>query len=151
MAKRRMIWCAAWLERAGECVSRARGSGSKAASFAGRQVHGRTRSATSCHLSVTEALPACSARRRSGKGPGTRPGQASLLCAEGRTRDSAREHEEADYVCRSSSRGRNSCFDDRESKRPQHPPSYGIGRSKAFDPATSSATPNSRTMFDFRA
>ncbi|KAL1418299.1 hypothetical protein MTO96_005767 [Rhipicephalus appendiculatus] len=49
------------------------------------------------------SAPACSARRRSGKGPGTRPGQASLLCADGRTRDSAREHEEADYVCRSSS------------------------------------------------
>ncbi|KAL1423177.1 hypothetical protein MTO96_021343 [Rhipicephalus appendiculatus] len=46
------------------------------------------------------SAPACSARRRSGKGPGTRPGKASLLCADGRTRDSAREHEEADYVCR---------------------------------------------------
>ncbi|KAL1444964.1 hypothetical protein MTO96_045280 [Rhipicephalus appendiculatus] len=56
MAKRMMIWCAAWLERAGQCVSRARRSGSKAVSFAGRQVHRRTRSATSSHLSVTQAL-----------------------------------------------------------------------------------------------
>ncbi|KAL1472757.1 hypothetical protein MTO96_022787 [Rhipicephalus appendiculatus] len=56
MAKRMMIWCAAWLERAGQCVSRARGSGSKAVSFAGRQVQGRTRSSTSCHLGVTGAL-----------------------------------------------------------------------------------------------
>ncbi|KAL1467214.1 hypothetical protein MTO96_026233 [Rhipicephalus appendiculatus] len=76
------------------------------------------------------SAPACSARRRSGKGPGTRAGQASLLCADGRTRDSAREHEEADYICRSSSRGRNSWFNDRDSTRPQHPLSNGIGRSR---------------------
>ncbi|KAL1462138.1 hypothetical protein MTO96_043206 [Rhipicephalus appendiculatus] len=100
MAQRRMIWCAAWLERTGQCVSRARGSGSKAVSFAGRQVHGRTSSSTSGHLSLTEAPLPCSARRRSGKGSGTRPGQASLLCADGRTQDSAREHEEADCVGR---------------------------------------------------
>ncbi|KAL1473662.1 hypothetical protein MTO96_050526 [Rhipicephalus appendiculatus] len=75
------------------------------------------------------STPTCSARTRSGKGPGTRPGQASLLCADGRSRDSAREHEEADYVCRKQFPWPNSWVNDRDSTRPQRPPSYGIGRS----------------------
>ncbi|KAL1439686.1 hypothetical protein MTO96_001263 [Rhipicephalus appendiculatus] len=72
--------------------------------------------------------PSLGVRTRSGKGPGTRPGQASLLCADGRSRDSAREHEEADYVCRKQFPWPNSWVNDRDSTRPQRPPSYGIGR-----------------------
>ncbi|KAL1480919.1 hypothetical protein MTO96_050637 [Rhipicephalus appendiculatus] len=103
-----MIWCAAWLERTGHCEN--------------PQLY---------LLSPRRngSAPACSARTRSGKGPGTRPGQASLLCADGRSRDSAREHEEADYVCRKQFPWQNSWVNDRDSTRPQRPPSYGIGRS----------------------
>ncbi|KAL1476979.1 hypothetical protein MTO96_017848 [Rhipicephalus appendiculatus] len=127
MAKRMMIRCAAWLERTGHCVSRARGSGQGCLL---RWASGPWENPQLYLLSPRRngSAPACSARTRSGKGPGTRPGQASLLCADGRSRDSAREHEEADYVCRKQFPWPNSWVNDRDSTRPQRPPSYGIGR-----------------------
>ncbi|KAL1484589.1 hypothetical protein MTO96_032512, partial [Rhipicephalus appendiculatus] len=97
------------------------------------------------------STPACSARRRSGKGPGTRPGQASLLYADGRTGDSGREHEEADYVGRKQFPWPNSWFNDRDSTAPTAPTELRHRTLDAFDPATSSATPNRMTIFDFRA
>ncbi|KAL1446986.1 hypothetical protein MTO96_028688 [Rhipicephalus appendiculatus] len=97
------------------------------------------------------SAPACSARRKSGKEPGTRAGQASLLCADGRTRDSAREHEEADYVGRKQFPWPNSWFNDRNSTAPTAPTELRHRTLDAFDPATSSATPNRMTIFDFRA
>ncbi|KAL1442710.1 hypothetical protein MTO96_046282 [Rhipicephalus appendiculatus] len=150
MAKRRMIWCAAWLERAGECVSRARGSGSKAVSFAGRQVHGRTRSSTSGHLSVTEALLPVPpgedrakdrARGRAKPRYGVPTGVLGIRPASTRRLTTS---------AGSSSRG------ELLVQRPRlHAPTTPTELRRrtldAFDPATSSATLNSRTMFDFRA
>ncbi|KAL1482610.1 hypothetical protein MTO96_014128 [Rhipicephalus appendiculatus] len=130
MAKRKMIWCATWLERVGP--------------WENPQLYLRSPQRNG-------STPACSARRRSGKGPGTRPGQASLLCADGRTRDSAREHEEADYVCRKQFPWAELLVQRPRLHAPTAPTELRHRTLDAFDPATSSATPNSRTMFDFRA
>ncbi|KAL1465892.1 hypothetical protein MTO96_027030 [Rhipicephalus appendiculatus] len=97
------------------------------------------------------STPACSARRRSGKGPGTRPGQASLRCDDERTLDWAREHEEADYVCRKQFPRGGILVQRPRLYTPTTPTELRHRTLDAFDPATSSATPNSRTMFDFRA
>ncbi|KAL1482611.1 hypothetical protein MTO96_014129 [Rhipicephalus appendiculatus] len=97
------------------------------------------------------STPACSARRRSGKEPGTRSDQASLLCADGCTRDSAREHEEADYVCRKQFPWAELLVQRPRLHAPTEPTELRHWTLDAFDPATSSATPDSRTMFGFRA
>ncbi|KAL1425998.1 hypothetical protein MTO96_018647 [Rhipicephalus appendiculatus] len=92
------------------------------------QVHGRTRSSTSCHhLGVTGALlpvPPGQDRARDRARGRAKP----RCCVPTGVRDSAREHEEADYVCRKQLPWPNSWVNDRDSTRPQRPPSYGIGR-----------------------
>ncbi|KAL1483860.1 hypothetical protein MTO96_050174 [Rhipicephalus appendiculatus] len=135
----------------GQCVSRARGSGSKAVSFAGRQVHGRTRSSTSGHLSVTEALlpvPPGEDRARDRARGRAKPRCCVPTGVLGIRPASTRE---ADYVGRKQFPWPNSWFNDRDSTAPTAPTELRHRTLDAFDPATSSATPNRMTIFDFRA